>query len=66
MFHPEIHLDIPTGNLLAEVGLDPHSISEVIEHDRAMRCPDRDSVLCEAAPAEIFGPVLSRRQAGGS
>ena len=66
MFDPEIHVDIPTGNLLAEIGIDPHSISEVIEHDRAMRCPDRDSVLREVAPAEIFGPVLSRRQAAGS
>ena len=42
MFLPDFHSDIPTGNqLLAEIGLDPQTIRETIEDDRAMRCPDR-------------------------
>ena len=45
MFDPDIHIDIPTGTLLAEIGIDPAAVCEVISHDRAMRCPDRDQVL---------------------
>ena len=44
MFDPDIHPDIPTGELLAEIGLDPRAVGEVIADDRAMRCPDRDQV----------------------
>lgn len=44
MFDPDIHPDIPTGGLLAEIGLDPRAVGEVIADDRAMRCPDRDQV----------------------
>ena len=53
MFDPDIHLDIPTA-IIAETGLDPHAVREVIEHDRAMRCPDKKSVL-RGAPAQPFG-----------
>ena len=46
MFHPEFDFGVPTsGELLAEFGLDPQTVREVIEHDRAIRCPDRDAVL---------------------
>ena len=44
MFDPDIHIDVPTGNLLAEIGIDPAAASEVIAEDRALRCPDRDRV----------------------
>ena len=44
MLDRDIDLDIPTGDeLLAEIGLDPRSVRDVIEDDRAMRCPDRDA-----------------------
>ena len=46
MFDPYSESDIPsTSELLAEIGIDPHVVQQVIEDDRAMRCPDRDSVL---------------------
>ena len=44
MFDTDIHPDIPTDELLAEIGLDPRAVGEVIADDRAMRCPDRDQV----------------------
>ena len=44
--------DAPTGSeLLAEVGLDPRAIREIIEDDRAIRCPDRDQVLPDRGTA---------------
>ena len=81
MFDPDTHFDVPTGDLLAEIGIDPAAASEVIAENRAARCPGREQVrpdpgtafldvvmpldgaLCGAAPAEIPGPVPSRRQA---
>ena len=44
MFDPDIHIDIPTGDLLAEIGIDPAAASEVIAEDRSIRCPGRDQV----------------------
>ena len=45
MFDPYSRSDIPsTGELLAEIGIDRHTVREVSEDDRAIRCPDRDSV----------------------
>ena len=32
-------------DVLAEIGLDPRAIQDVIDDDRARRCPDRDTVL---------------------
>ena len=63
MFDPDIHLAIPTA-IIAETGLDPHAIREIIEHDRAMRCPDKKSVPGEA-PAQPFGPRRCVRRTGG-
>ena len=44
-FDPGYDFEPPTGSaLLAEIGVDRHTVREVAEHDRAIRCPDRDSV----------------------
>ncbi len=51
MFDPDIHIDVPTGALLAEIGIDPAAASEVIAEDRALRCPDRDRVRLECGTA---------------
>lgn len=51
MLDPDIHIDVPTGALLAEIGIHPAAVSEVILHDRAMRCPDRDQVLPDRGTA---------------
>ena len=32
-------------DLLTEIGLDPRAIQDIIDDDRARRCPDRDTVL---------------------
>ena len=57
MFDPYSRSDIPsTGELLAEIGIDRHTVREVSEDDRAIRCPDRDSVLPDRTVA-----VLDRR-----
>ena len=45
MFDPDTHFDVPTGDLLAEIGIDLGAASEVIAEDRASRCPDRETVL---------------------
>ena len=37
--------------LLADAGLDGRAIGEALAHDRAMRCPDRDTVLRGGADA---------------
>ena len=73
MFNPDFQLDVPTGgDLLTEIGLDPRAISEVIEDDRAMRCPDRGAVFPERRLADLFpgnvptgGAVEWRRASGG-
>ena len=44
MFDPDTHFDVPTGDLLAEIGIDPAAASEVIAEDRASRCPGREQV----------------------
>ena len=47
MFDPDTHFDVPTGDLLAEIGIDPAAASEVIAEDRASRCPGREQVRPE-------------------
>ena len=45
-FDPGYDFEPPTGSaLLAEIGVDRHTVREVSEDDRRVRCPDRDSVL---------------------
>ena len=33
-----------TGDLIAELGLDPHSVRDAIADDRTRRCPDREAL----------------------
>ena len=48
MFHPEFAFDVPTGSsLLAEVGIDPSTVREIAEDERAMHCPERNAVYPE-------------------
>ena len=48
MFHPDTSLDLPTGcALLAEIGVDRHTVREIAEDERAIRCPDRGAVYPE-------------------
>ena len=45
-FDPGYDFQPPPGSaLLAELGVDRHTVREVLDEDRAIRCPDRDSVL---------------------
>ena len=54
----EFDRDTPTGeDLLAEIGLDPQAVREVIEDDRARRCPDRGAVFPDRRIAEFFTPM---------
>ena len=44
----------PTGAaLLAEIGVDRHTVREVAEDDRSIRCPDRDTVLPDRSLAVL-------------
>ena len=55
MFDPDFAFDIPTGSsLLAEVGIRPEHVREVVEDDRAIRCPDRGA----AYPEHRFASLL--------
>ena len=59
MFHPDFDFDTPSGvELLAEIGVVPHTVREVIEHDRAIRCPDRGAVFPERRFADISPDML--------
>ena len=52
MFHSDFPIELPgAADVLAETGIDPRAVSEVIADDRAMRCPDRDTVLRGGATA---------------
>ena len=61
MFDPDIHLDVLTVSLLAEVGVDPAAASEVIAEDRAIRGPDREQVLPDRGGAflDVLMPTES-------
>ena len=64
MFHPDTSLDVPTDcDLLAELGVDRHTVREIAEDERAMRCPERGAVYPEygfasLTPEPAFGTVL--------
>ena len=45
MFLSDHSLEPGSSVLLAELGIDPLTVREAIEHDRAMRCPDRAAVF---------------------
>ena len=58
MFHPDTPLD-----RLAELGIDPAAVREVIEDERAIRCPDRGAVypahgFASLYPEPAFGDAL--------
>ena len=58
MFHPDTSLD-----RLTELGIDPAAVREVVEDERAIRCPDRDAVYPEygfasLSPEPAFGMTL--------
>ena len=45
MFHPDHDFGASSGaDLLVEMGIDPNAVREVIEDERAIRCPDRGAV----------------------
>ena len=55
MFRPDTSLDHPTGSdLLAELGVDRHTVREIAEHERAIRCPDRGAIYPEYGFASLF------------
>ena len=55
MFHPDTSLDHPTGcDLLAEIGVDRHTVREIAEDERAIRCPDRGAVYPEHGFAGLY------------
>ena len=63
MFHPDTSLDLPIGSdLLAEIGVDRHTVREVIDDDRMIRCPDRGAVY----PAYGFASLSPEPASGTS
>ena len=55
MFHPDRYFGAPSGgDLLAELGIRPDLVSEVIEDDRAIRCPERGAVFPERRFADLI------------
>ena len=53
-FDPGYDFEPPTGSaLLAEIGVDRHTVREVSEDDRSIRCPDRDTVLPDPTVAVL-------------
>ena len=63
MFHPDHSLEPGISSLLAELGIDPAAVREAIEHDRAIRCPERGAVypaygFASLAPEPAFGLSL--------
>ena len=54
MFHPHFRLGAPRGgDLLAELGIDPMTVREIADDDRAIRCPDRGAVYPERSFASL-------------
>ena len=64
MLHPAFRFHAPTGgDLLAEIGVDRHTVREIAEDERAMRCPDRGAVypaygFASLSPEPAFGHAL--------
>ena len=54
MFRSDHSPDLPTGSdLLAELGVDRHTVRETIEDDRAIRCPERPAAYPERSFARL-------------
>ena len=63
MFLSAQSLEPGSRDLLAELGIDPLTVREVIDDDRAMRCPDHAAVypaygFTSLAPEPAFGMSL--------
>ena len=55
MFNPDTSLDITAdSDLMAEIGVDRHTVRELAEDERAIRCPERGAVY----PAHGFASLL--------
>ena len=62
MFRPDTSPDLPIGSdLLREIGVDRHTVREIAEDARAMRCPDRPAVY----PERSFARLVPEPAAGG-
>ena len=60
MFLSDHSLEPGSSDLLAELGIDPLTVREVIDDDRAIRCPERGAVypaygFASLAPEPAFG-----------
>ena len=54
-FDPSFDFEPPSGGaLLAEIGIDRHTVREVIEDERAIRCPERGAIYPEYGFASLF------------
>ena len=54
MFHPEFRFDVPTGgDLLAELNVRHTTVRELVDDERAIRCPDRGAVYPEHSFANL-------------
>ena len=64
MFDPDTSLDLPIdSDLLQEVGVDRHTVREVAEDERAIRCPDRGADypaygFASLSPEPVSGTAL--------
>ncbi len=63
MFLSDHSLEPSSSDLLAELGIDPLTVREVIDDDRAMRCPDHAAVypaygFASLAPEPAFAHAL--------
>ncbi len=55
MFHPDTSLDLPLGcDLLAEIGVDRRTVREIVDDERAIRCPERGAVYPEHGFASLY------------
>ena len=65
-FDPGFDFEPPSGAaLFAEIGVDRHTVLEVFEDARAIRCPDRDSVLPDR-PVAVLDTRAPFEQAVGA
>ena len=63
MFLSSFDFNAPAaGDMLAEIGIRPAAVRDVIAEDRALRCPDRDAVFPERRIADLY-PVPASRSA---
>ena len=63
MFLSDHSLQPGSSDLLAELGIDPLTVREVIDDDRAVRCPDHAAVFpaygfASLSPEPAFGMAL--------